>query len=180
MPRGYDDDRDDETDVEPDLGQRLIDKHLAVEQEVRAAIDRGEFDNLPGAGKPLGDLGDLNDPDWWVKRLIDREKITGVLPAALALRKENAELDDVLDREALPERVREILEDFNRRVKYARLQLRGGPPVTTPLRDVDAELERWRARRLTRLRAQAEHKPEPQPPAKRGYWLRKIFTRRRP
>lgn len=177
MAREYEhgDDRTDEVTL--DLSQRLVDHGLAVEQEVRAAIERGEFDNLPGAGKPLGDLGDLNDPDWWVKRLMEREQITGVLPAALALRKENAELDDVLDREALAERVREILDDFNRRVKYARLQLRGGPPVTTPLRDVEAEVERWRARRLARLRAQAEAKPKSDIRPKN--WLRRIFTGRR-
>src|SRR5690625_6681555 len=87
MPRGYDDDRDDETDVEPDLGQRLIDKHLAVEQEVRAAIDRGEFDNLPGAGKPLGDLGDLNDPDWRSEEHTSELQSRGHLVCRLLLEK---------------------------------------------------------------------------------------------
>ena len=43
------------------------------------------FDDLPGAGKPL-DLPEKHDPDWWVKRLIEREKITGLAPAAIGLR----------------------------------------------------------------------------------------------
>src|SRR5699024_2011232 len=110
---------------------------------------------------------------------VDREQITGILPAALALRKENAELDDVLDREASAERVREILTDFNRRVKYSRLQLRGGPPVTTPLRDVEADVGRWRERRISRLQAQAESRHEDEKTAPRANWFRRIFQRRR-
>ena len=64
-------------------------------------MERGEFDNLPGPGKPLGDLGSPDDRDWWLKKLIEREHITGVLPAALQLRKDDAELDALLDREAV-------------------------------------------------------------------------------
>ena len=33
---------------------------------VREAIERGEFDNLPGKGKPLH-LKRVGDPDWWIK-----------------------------------------------------------------------------------------------------------------
>jgi hypothetical protein len=121
-----------------------------VDLEVQRAIERGDFDDLPGAGKPIPDLGTTHDPDWWIKRLIDREQITGVLPPALALRGEDARLDDVLDRQRDERRVREIVEDFNARVVEARRQLLGGPPVITPTRDVDAEVARWRERRRRR------------------------------
>jgi hypothetical protein len=127
-------------------------KHQArwVDLEVQRAIDRGDFDDLPGAGKPIPDLGTTHDPDWWIKRLIDREQITGVLPPALALRGEDARLDDHLDAQRDERRVREILEDFNARVVEARRQLLGGPPVITPTRDVEAEVARWRERRRRR------------------------------
>jgi len=46
--------------------------------------------------------------------------------------------------------VRELLEDFNKRIVEARRQLQGGPPVITKTRDVDAEVAAWRARRTTR------------------------------
>jgi hypothetical protein len=41
-----------------------------IEQQIQEAIDRGEFDNLPGAGKPLntGDEG----PGWWARRFLER------------------------------------------------------------------------------------------------------------
>ena len=112
-------------------------------------MDRGEFDNLPGAGKPLK-LPDRHDPDWWVKGLIERERITGVLPPALALRREDAELDGELDRMATEEEVRRALADFNTRVVEARRQLQGGPPVVTPTRDVEDEVNAWRQRRAER------------------------------
>ncbi|MCW2756317.1 MAG: hypothetical protein JWO46_63 [Nocardioidaceae bacterium] len=121
-----------------------------VDQQIRVAMARGDFDNLPGAGKPIEGLGKEHDPDWWVKKLVEREQITGVLPPALGLRKEDAELDAVLDRETAEKVVRDLLEDFNRRVVEARRQLQGGPPVVTKLRDVDAEVAAWRERRLRR------------------------------
>jgi len=124
---------------------------------------RGEFDNLPGAGKPLR-LPDQHDPDWWVKGLVEREKLTGVLPPALGLRGEDAALDGQLDRMATEEEVRQALADFNARVVEARRQLQGGPPVITPTRDVEDEVNAWRQRRAERravvraveLRAKAE------------------------
>ena len=129
---------------------RIAHQQAWVDQQVRVAMARGEFDNLPGAGKPIQGLGTQHDPDWWVKKLIEREQITGVLPPALALRKEDAELDATLDRESAERVVRELLEDFNKRIIEARRQLQGGPPVITKTRDVDAEVAAWRARRTTR------------------------------
>jgi hypothetical protein len=117
-----------------------------VDHLVDEAIERGEFDDLPLAGKPIPGLGTHHDPDWWIKQLVEREQITGVLPEAVQLRKDDAALDDRLDREFSEARVREVLEEFNRRVVEARRQLLGGPPVVTPLRDVDAEVARWRQR----------------------------------
>jgi hypothetical protein len=32
-----------------------------VERQIRAATERGEFDNLPGAGKPIDDLDEPHD-----------------------------------------------------------------------------------------------------------------------
>ncbi|RLV47881.1 DUF1992 domain-containing protein [Nocardioides mangrovicus] len=121
-----------------------------VDQQVRIAMARGDFDNLPGAGKPIPDLGKTHDKDWWLKKLIERERITGVLPEALQLRKDDAELDAELDRQSAERVVRDLLEDFNRRVVAARRQLTGGPPVVTKLREVEAEVSAWRERRTRR------------------------------
>jgi hypothetical protein len=151
---------------------RIQQQHQWVEQQVRQAMERGEFDDLPGAGKPIKDLGSSHDPDWWVKKLIEREKITGVLPPALQLRKDDAGLDDHLDRLASEAEVRREVEDFNGRVVAARRQLEGGPPVITPTRDVEDEVGRWRERRTARhTGAQAPSASEP--PRRRRRWFRR-------
>lgn len=50
-----------------------------VDLQVQQSIQRGEFDDLPGAGKPIKNLDRDHDPDWWVKQLVEREQIV-VLP----------------------------------------------------------------------------------------------------
>jgi hypothetical protein len=154
-----------------DASRRLEHQTLWVDMQVRRAMERGDFDDLPGKGKPL-DLPQTHDPDWWVKRLIERENLSGIAPAAIGLRREDAELDDTLDLEATETGVRRMLEDFNRRVVEARRQLTGGPPVITPLREVDAEVARWRGRRRARFAA-AGPRREPEPPRRRGRWFRR-------
>ncbi|MGB4136799.1 MAG: DUF1992 domain-containing protein, partial [Microbacterium sp.] len=111
-------------------------------------------------------------PDWWIRRKIETENISGLGPVALRLRVENLELDAQLDLISHETEVREILDDFNRRVIEARRQLQGGPPVVTPTRDVDAEVRAWRERRAARQRPRTE--PSADPPAPRRRWW---FTR---
>ena len=123
------------------------DRAAVVETAIQQAMRRGDFDDLPGAGKPIPGLGESHDPDWWIRRKIEREQLTGLGPPALRLRVENVELDARLDALAHEDDVREALDDFNRRVIEARRQLLGGPPVVTPTRDVEAEVAAWRERR---------------------------------
>ncbi len=147
-----------------------------VDLQIQRAMERGEFDNLPGQGKPLGDLGSPDDRDWWLKKLIEREQITGVLPAALQLRKDDAALDDLLDRESVERLVRQQVEDFNRRIVEARRQLQGGPPVVTPTRDVEVEVARWRERRAERQRRSRPRVQDDEGPARkrsRRRWFRR-------
>ncbi len=126
-----------------------------VETAIQQAIRRGEFDDLPGAGKPLEGLGDHHDPDWWIRRKIQTEQLSGLGPPALLLRTEHAEFAARIDALRRESDVREYVEDFNRRVIDARRQLRGGPPVVTPLHDVEAEVDAWNARRASAAEAAA-------------------------
>jgi hypothetical protein len=135
-----------EESVPPVRRVRADERARWVDTVVDQAIRRGEFDDLPLAGKPIPGLKGSYDPDWWLKGLVEREQITGVLPAA-QLREEHRRMDETLDREPSEAGVRRILEDFNARVIDARRQLTGGPPVVTPVRDVEEEVRRWRGRR---------------------------------
>ncbi|WP_307852475.1 DUF1992 domain-containing protein [Glaciihabitans sp. dw_435] len=143
-------------DEENSAGQFTPEQHAQyVEIVIEQAMRRGEFDNLPGAGKPLAGLNQTYDPDWWIRKKIEREQLTGLGPPALTLRTEDASLDERLDEAPSEFAVREILEDFNKRIISARRQLQGGPPVVTQTRDVDAEVARWAERRSARYRARA-------------------------
>jgi len=157
--------------------QRIQRQHEWVDLQIKQAMERGDFDNLPGAGKPIKNLGTQHDPDWWIKQLIEREKISGILPPALQLRKDDAELDARLDRHTAESEVRRILEEFNARVMKARYTPVDGPPLVTMPRDVDAEVDAWRERRMARRRAaEAARAAAPAPsvkPERRRRWFRR-------
>jgi hypothetical protein len=157
--------------------QRMARQHEYVDLQIKQAMDRGDFDNLPGAGKPIEGLGTQHDPNWWVKQLIEREKITGVLPPALQLRKDDAELEAKLDRHTAESEVRRELEEFNARVMKARYTPVDGPPLVTMPREVENEVEAWRARRRDRRRAADARQSTPTAPVKtperRRRWRRR-------
>lgn len=125
-----------------------------VERAIREATERGEFDDLPGAGKPLTGLGDPDDPLWWVRRKAQQEglDLSLALPPALALRKEAATFPESLLDLREEASVREVLDDFNARVRHDRLRPpdRGMPQVLAPTVDVDEMVQRWRALRAER------------------------------
>jgi Domain of unknown function (DUF1992) len=161
--------------------QRMQRKNEYVDLQIERAMARGDFDNLPGAGKPIKDLGAHHDPDWWLKRLVERERIS-VLPPALQLRKDDAELDARLDRHTAESEVRRLLEDFNARVMHARYTPVDGPPLVTMPRDVETEVDAWRERRRARrraaeterARAEAERaEPVSGQPSTRRRWFRR-------
>lgn len=133
--------------AKPPLVLNAQNKAEFVETAIQLAIRRGDFDDLPGAGKPIEGLGAHHDPDWWIRRKIETENLSGLGPPALLLRTEDRGLDDELDQLGREDDVRAVVEDFNRRVIAARRQLLGGPPVVTKTRDADAEVVAWRERR---------------------------------
>ncbi len=162
---------------------RVAQQSTWVDLQVRQAMERGDFDNLPGQGRPIEGLGNQHDPDWWVKKLIERENIA-LLPPALALRKEDAELDDRLDRINVEAEVRREVEDFNARVRtaiYTPPTGPSGPPVITRQRDADAEVTAWRERRTVRIEAQrsARAARDAEEAARVGPgWRTRLFRRR--
>ena len=157
---------------------RIAQQQTWVDLQVRQAMDRGDFDDLPGAGKPIADLGETHDPDWWLKKLVEREHVA-LLPPSVALRKEDAELDDTVDGVASEAEVRRHVEDFNARVIAARYRTPEGPPLVTMPRDVDETVGGWRERRTARLAEQrrkarealAEQAAQPEP--RRRWWRRR-------
>lgn len=155
-----------------------------VDRAIREAQERGEFDDLPGAGKPL-DLHDSGDPDWWVKRYAARENLDlgGALPGALGLRKEAAGYPESLADVRTEEQVRESIADYNKRVLADRLRPAVGnlPPLLAKTLDADDIVAGWRELRAAReaeataAREERERRAAEEAaaaPAKRPWWRR--------
>jgi hypothetical protein len=135
-----------------------------VEKQIREAMERGEFDNLPGAGKPLPNLDPNDDGMWWVRQLAQRERLdfSGALPPTLQLRKEAQGFPESLVNLAREESVREVLEDYNQRVRRDRLRPpdAGLPQLLAPTVDVDDLVDQWRTLRADRAAARGAHATE--------------------
>lgn len=41
-----------------------------AENRIRSSQEEGEFDNLPGFGRPLEEIMDINDPHGWIRRTV--------------------------------------------------------------------------------------------------------------
>jgi hypothetical protein len=118
----------------------------SVERQIREGIERGEFDNLPGAGRPLKGLDDQRDEEWWVKQKLRRENVS-YLPPALAVRRE-LEVALVRIAEATAEgTVRQIVTEINARIVHVNSRTIHGPPSTASPLDVDVVVHRWKVAR---------------------------------
>lgn len=115
-----------------------------VERQVREAIERGEFDNLPGAGQPLPGLTGADEDGWWVKGFLEREKLPMPLPASLALKREAERLPETLADVRDEATVRAMVEALNDRIRDSHRRRLDGPPVVTKLVDVEVTVEQWR------------------------------------
>jgi DnaJ-like protein len=115
-----------------------------VEAQIKQAQARGEFDDLPGAGKPIPKLAEPHDPDWWVKDFIRREKIEtdALLPPSVQLRKEKEQLPGKLAKMRTEREVREYLQELNQRIL---IQIRDATGAVVPVGTVDEEyfVEQW-------------------------------------
>ena len=116
-----------------------------VERQIREATERGEFDDLPGAGKPIPDLDEPHDELWWVKGKLRREQVSW-LPPTMALRKEAEDALEAAARAASEDEVRRIVADINRRIVDGNRKAASGPPLNLAPFDVERVVRRWRER----------------------------------
>jgi hypothetical protein len=118
-----------------------------LDRQIREAQERGEFDNLPGSGKPLPDNGEEYDENWWLKKLVRREQLGGLAPASLKIKRAAEDLLDDVTKLPSEQRVRETVAELNGRIEQARRGLVDGPPVVLPPFDVEAVVAHWREHR---------------------------------
>ncbi|MFC7340421.1 DUF1992 domain-containing protein [Saccharopolyspora griseoalba] len=143
-----------------------------VDRQIRTAQERGDFDNLPGAGEPLPGAGETVDENWWIKDYIHREGISGdaLLPPPLRLRKEIERLPDTVAELTTEQAVRDAAHELNRRIaEHLRAPI--GPQIAIAPVDVEGLVERWRADRPRRAPAPVPEVGEPPRPKPR-WWHR--------
>ena len=115
-----------------------------IEKQIKDAQERGEFDNLPGAGKPIPGLGGAHDEMWWLKQLLKREQLS-VTPAVLAVRKELEDARERIAKQTSEDAVRRIVGAINHKIAEANATATTGPASTLVPLDEDRVVARWRA-----------------------------------
>ncbi|MCK6459065.1 MAG: DUF1992 domain-containing protein [Planctomycetes bacterium] len=123
------------------------DEHF-IDRLIREAQERGEFDNLPGTGKPIPDLDKPHDELWWVKQLLEREEIS-LAPSTLALRKRVEEAIAGIRRASSEAQVRRLVAELNEEIARANSRAATGPPTDIAPLDADEAVRRWRALKRT-------------------------------
>lgn len=156
-----------------------------IDRQIREAQDRGEFDNLPGAGKPLANLGRPDDEMWWIKEKLEREGLSteAALPTPLALRKEIDRLPETARDIPSEDAVRDVVAVLNERI-VAHMRAPSGPRIPVNLVDADKVVETWRSQNLASSRGSRPSGPSPVPRAteqskahrpepRRRWWFRR-------
>jgi hypothetical protein len=114
-----------------------------IDRQVREGMERGDFDGLPGHGKPLKDIDRPRDELWWVRDKLRREGVE-FLPPTLALRKEVEVAREQIAAAATEGDVRDIVAVINKKIVKVNSTATSGPPSTVVKLDVEAEVRRWR------------------------------------
>jgi len=137
--------------------------------QIRVAQERGDFDNLPGTGKPIPDLDKPWTTEEWLARWAKREgaDVSLALPPSLRLRKEREQLPELLAKQRTEQAVRDVVSDFNTRLRQAYLRPQEGPPLALASVDVVKPWPSGRARAPARLSAAMPERPPP-PLARHG------------
>ena len=117
-----------------------------IDRQIREGMERGEFEALPGHGRPLRDVDRPRDEMWWVKDKLRREK-AGFLPPTLAVRKEVEDARAAISASASEAEVRRIVADINARIVEVNSRVTAGPASTLAPLDPERTVERWRAER---------------------------------
>jgi Domain of unknown function (DUF1992) len=116
-----------------------------VERQIREAAERGAFDNLPGAGKPIEDLDKPHDELWWVKQKLRRENLS-YLPPTIALRKEAEDALAAAAEAGSEAEARRIVADINRKILEGNRKATSGPPLNLAPFDPERVVRSWRER----------------------------------
>ena len=117
-----------------------------MERHIEDAMARGEFDRLPGMGRPIPGIDGDDQPDWWARKKVERERaLQAALDAASAVQRAIPGLWALAD----PVEVSDEVGRLNRLLEQACGEV---PEDQRPqLLDLGEVLEDWR--RMHRVRS---------------------------
>jgi hypothetical protein len=142
-----------------------------VERRLREAAERGEFDDLPGAGRPIPGLDEPFTAEKWALDRIRAEggDVTALLSPMLILRKERARFLATVGDLPSEAAVRAVVLDFNQRLLDQLRRPMSGPLIPVGLLDPEETVAAWRAARPP---APPPPPPPVQPGRRRRWWSR--------
>lgn len=115
-----------------------------VERQISEAMDRGDFEGLSGAGRPIRDLDRPRAENAWIREKLRRERVAPPPPPAIQIRIEVdaalASLGSLADEGS----VRGLVEHLNERIRTVNRTVVTGPPTTVGPLPVNEVLDRWR------------------------------------
>ncbi|MFF4279584.1 DUF1992 domain-containing protein [Streptomyces kronopolitis] len=114
-----------------------------ADRQIREAAERGAFDGLTGAGKPLPQLDRPYDEMWWIKEKMHREHLS-FLPPSLVLRKEAEDAREAAAAAPSEAALRRILSEINDRIRAALRAPLDGPPLRLVPFDIEEAARTWR------------------------------------
>jgi hypothetical protein len=117
-----------------------------IDRQIREAAERGAFDDLPGAGKPLPDQGKPYEEMWWIKQKLREENLSFPLPGTLALRKEAEEARAAAVVARTEAEARQIIAEINEKIAAGIRTALSGPPLILMPFDADEVIRDWHER----------------------------------
>jgi hypothetical protein len=118
-----------------------------IERQITEAIERGDFDGLPGAGRPIRDVDARRGELSWIRDKLRREGAAPPPPPAIQIRIDVDAALGSLGSLATEDEVRSLVEHLNDRIRTVNRTTITGPPTTLGPMPVEEVLERWRRAR---------------------------------
>jgi hypothetical protein len=115
-----------------------------AEERILEAQAEGQFDHLPGFGKPIPGIDEPHDELWWIKDKLKREQLSS-LPPALVIRLDVEKTLAQIDQMPTESEVRRAVAALNERIRKTSFAVVWGPAVDVMPLDPDEIVNQWKS-----------------------------------